>query len=699
MNDGVAAGMEVVMAEKPDVGKFTDVGSYSPAARHFDKYGFYTSHPRGTQGYYDYWDEEKKRSLYGYTPPGTGIGITGFHYFYLNFCRMQKVANGVQPDGSTLAVRTTSWPDFYDTDFFYFHYLDQCRRKDRHMIVLKSRRKGFSYKAAAMMCRNYFLVKHSKNFVFAGLKEYLTGVDAILTKAWEIMSFVDDTTAWTQPKLLDRPMEKTSGYKKKVKGSFVEKGSLSSIAGVSLKDDPDKVRGKAGELIFFEEAGAFPGLLDAWEVAMPTMRQGNKTLGTMVAFGTGGTEGVGFESLEEMYYNPAAYECIAFENTWSEANFGSVSGYFCPIYEILDGFIDGNGNSDIEAARAFEMKMREVKRKGNNPKNYDKYLAEHPFTPEEATLQVSGNTFNQALIKEQLDRVKVHGLDAKMGMTGKLSRSPEGEIKFKMDPDLRPVTQFPHRATDDVTGCVVVYESPYRPEGQVPNFLYYICHDPYGQDRSQTSSLGAAYVMKAVNNVSQPDDIIVASYVGRPHSQDEYNQNLFMLAQYYNAKIGFENDRGNIVGYARGKRKLHMLQPEFEMLHTKELQSKKVNRGYGMHMTPQRKLQGEVYLRDWMELARGKKADGTSTLNISKIYDRALLTEMLKFTQDGNFDRVMALFVGMYHAQELVHTKPTDPNDDMASNDWFENIYNGQPEQGYPTDVVPLEEPEDISDL
>lgn len=56
-----------------------------------------------------------------------------------------------------------------------------------------------------------------------------------------------------------------------------------------------KIRGKAGELIFFEEAGSFAGLLKAWEVAMPTMRQGSKTLGTMVAFGTGGEEGPGFE--------------------------------------------------------------------------------------------------------------------------------------------------------------------------------------------------------------------------------------------------------------------------------------------------------------------------------------------------------------------------------------------------------------------
>ena len=97
------------------------------------------------------------------------------------------------------------------------------------------------------------------------------------------MSFVDDNTAWTQPRLRDREMHKQSGYKKNVNGALVEMGMKSQIIGVSLKDDPDKVRGKAGELIFFEEAGSFPGLLKAWEVAMPTMRQGSKTLGTMVA--------------------------------------------------------------------------------------------------------------------------------------------------------------------------------------------------------------------------------------------------------------------------------------------------------------------------------------------------------------------------------------------------------------------------------
>jgi hypothetical protein len=171
-------------------------------------------------------------------------------------------------------MRKQYWPRFYDNDHKYFSHLEKCRSEDKHMVVLKARRKGYSYKAASMLARNYFLIKNSKNFVFAGMKEYLTGVDAILTKAWEIVNFIDANTAWTQPRLLDTAMAKTAGYKKKVSGQFIDAGIQSSIAGVSLKDDPDKVRGKAGELIFFEEAGAFPGLLEAWGMAMPTMRQG-----------------------------------------------------------------------------------------------------------------------------------------------------------------------------------------------------------------------------------------------------------------------------------------------------------------------------------------------------------------------------------------------------------------------------------------
>jgi len=658
---------------------FTKTDRLRPAALQYMEHGYYTNALPNTKEYYDYWDRERHRCVYGYTV-GEGqddeIVITGNHYFYLNYCPIDRSVDEELPDGTIIARRERTFPAFYDGDWKYFTAIDTCRRQNKHMTVLKARRKGYSYKAAAMLARNYFHIRNSKNYVFAGQKEYLIG-DGLLSKAWEILSFVDDNTAWTQPRLRDREMNKMSGYKKNVNGADVELGMKSQIMGVSLKDAPDKVRGKAGELIFFEEAGAFPGLLKAWEVAMPTMRQGSKTLGTMVAFGTGGTEGADFEGMEELFYNPDSYDCLAFENEWDDGAMGTVCGHFVPIYENLEGFIDDDGNSLVEPAKAFELKNRTKKKGTNDPKAYDQYIAEHPENPREATLQVSSNLFDIASLQEQYNKVKVNNLHS-IGTAGKLYYGKGNKIEFAMDGDAKPILRFPHRKEDNLHGAITIYEGPYKnASGQTPHNLYLVCHDPYGQNQSADStSLGAAYVIKRVNNISQPDDLIVASYVGRPHTQDEYNRNLFMLADYYNAKIGFENDRGAVIQYAKQHRKLHKLQVEFEMLDKKDLRSKNVKRQYGMHTTEARKRQGELYIRDWLNTTRSVNEDGTTVLNMHKIYDLALLQELIKFNHKGNFDRVMALMIGMYHTRELYNAEVKEVLEDRSVDSWFDNNYN-----------------------
>ena len=649
------------------------------AALHFLEFGYYTQSLPGTKDYYDFWDEEKKKCLYGYkVDEGTAaeLHVTGFHYFYLNYCPIDRAIDEVMPDGSTQARRERTFPAFYDGDYEYFHEIDIARAKNKHMIVLKARRKGYSYKAGSMLARNYFFVKNSKNFVFAGQKEYLIG-DGLLSKAWEFLSFIDDHTAWAQPRLRDREMSKMSGYKKKVNGVDIEMGMKSQIIGVSLKDAPDKVRGKAGELVFFEEAGSFPGLLKAWEVTMPTMRQGSKTLGMMVAFGTGGTEGADFEAMEEIFYNPEAYDCMDYDNIWDEGSLGTKCGYFIPIYKNLDGFIDNQGNSMKDDAIEYEDQMRNKKKGAADAKSLDQYIAEHPFSPQEATLQVTANLFDVASLQEQYNMVKAKNLTS-IGTIGDLYHNTKGEVKFKINGDLRQITKYPHRKDDDTTGGVVIYEAPYKNAAQhIPLNMYIICHDPYGQSQAaDSSSLGAAYVIKRVNNISSPDDIIVASYVGRPNSSDDFNRNLFLLSDYYGCKIGFENDRGEVIPYAKRFRKMHRLQEEFEMLDKKELQSKNVKRQYGMHMTEQRKKQGEIYIRDWLNTPRSTDVDGKKTLNLHKIYDLAFLTELIKFNHKGNFDRVMAFMIGMYHTRELYNAEVKDVLEDGTTDEWFErNFY------------------------
>lgn len=651
---------------------FKDTHLFSPAAKNYLDKGYYTDALDGTKEYYDFWDTERNRCMYGYEV--NGIRITGYHYFYLNYCPIDRAVDEVLPDGTVQARRERTFPAFYDGDYEYFTAVDRCRKENKHMSVLKARRKGFSYKAGSMLARNYFFLRNSKNFVFAEQKEYLIG-DGLLSKTWDFISFVDDNTAWTQPRLVDKEMHKQSGYKKRVNGADVSLGMKSQIIGVSLKDNPHKVRGKAGELIFFEEAGSFSGLLTAWEIAMPTMKQGSKTLGTMIAFGTGGEEGEGFGSLEELFYHPEAYNCLAFDNEWDAGAMGTQCGYFVPIYQNLDGFMDDNGNSLVEEAKAFEEAARENKKKANDPKSFDQYIAEHPFTPQEATLQTTINIFDVSSLKEQYNRVKAHNLE-KNGTPGILYHKGD-EVKFRPDPSIKPIMKFPHRKDDNLTGGVVLYEEPYRTkEGLVPHNLYIICHDPYAQGKSSSNqSLGAAYVIKRPNNLSKPDDIIVASYIGRPDTQDEYNRILFMLSDFFNAKIGFENDRGELIAYAKRYRRLHKLQEEFEMLDKRELQSRNVRRQYGMHMTEQRKRQGELYIRDWLISPRGQDEDGNVSLNLHHIYDTALLQELIKFNHKGNFERVMAFMIGMYHTRELYNKEVLETIDDRSQDDWFDKNY------------------------
>ncbi|KKL05000.1 hypothetical protein LCGC14_2610440, partial [marine sediment metagenome] len=252
-------------------------------------------------------------------------------------------------------------------------------------------------------------------------------------------------------------------------------------------------------------------------------------------------------------------------------------------------------------------------------------------------------------------------------------RDEDQKVKFVPSTDVSAIWDFPLRKGNDENGAVTILEAPFRDlDNSIPRGMYCIGHDPYAIDKSSTSgSIGAALVIKRTNNFSPTlNHCIVASYIGRPNNQDEYNRNLFMLAEYYGCKIGFENDRGDTIGYGKRFKLLHYLEEEFEMLDKRELQSRRVNRPYGMHMTEARKNQGEIYIRDWLnEAVRFEEGEATM-LRLNTILDPALLQELIKFNRDGNFDRVMALMIAMYYLKEL-HNAQVAPRRKSAHADFF----------------------------
>lgn len=652
----------------------------------FLKTGSYCNDPIGSTAWKDYWKEQMERCIKGYTV--SGVRITGDHYFYLNFCRIKLTEDTRGVVKTKTARKVTSFPAFWDGDYNFFHAKEIARHGTtpaelaklnldynipvdqltggKHLIVGKARRKGYSYKNAAIVTNTFNTMRRSLCLIGAFEKKYLypKGTMQMVT---DYMNFINEFTAFTKRRgVVDKQDHRRASFIQLLpNGQKIEKGYMSEVIAVTYKDNPDAARGKDAELVLFEEAGKFDNLKAAYLATKPVVESGDITTGQMIIFGTGGDMEGDTIDFENMFYNPDPYNLMSFENIWDDGGMGTFCGFFHPCYLNKDGFMDKDGNSLQQKAIESEEAIREkIKRTSKDPGTYDKHITEYPFKPAEAFLQTGGNIFPLASIVEHKNYLTRSNITKHIGVNGITYRDAKGNVKFRPDENVRPVMKFPHDPKVDNTGCVVIYQSPYTEGGKVPKNLYVICHDPYGQSEGGPS-LGVAYVLKRPNNISTPDDMIVASLIGRPSTQDEYNKNLFELAELYNARIGFENDRGDVISFAKRFRKLEWLEEEFELGYNSNIPKSSVKRLYGMHMTEARKRQGEIYLRDWLISERSVDEDGNKLLNLHTIYDTALLDELRTYNpKKGNFDRVSAMLIGMYYFKEIefkqLHVKVTE---------------------------------------
>lgn len=644
-----------------------------PALR-FLEVGSYCQYPEGTSEYFKYWDEQMDRCKYGYTADD-GDFISGYNYFYLNFCPIQRIiyTTITNPDGSTKVKKTRElqFPDFYDYDYYFFLAVEDAEGAGKHLCALKSRRKGYSYKNAAMACRNYYLIPGSKTYIYASNKQYLTE-DGILTKAWDYMDFIDKNTAWGKKRSVNTQMRKRAGFFTKDEyGNEIELGFKSEIIGVTLKDNPDVVRGKAGKLIIFEEAGSFSELGAAWQIARPSVEQDGVAFGTMIAFGTGGDEDSHFETLKDMFYNPDGYNCIGFDNIWDETPSDKQCGFFIPQYTNMD-FRDDNGNRmfmDIDgntlrkkSVEYILSERRKVIENATNSVAVDRYVAEHCITPQEACLEFGGNIFPKKELQEQLAKIRINKSLSNMKQVGDLVWETDGSLKWVIKKH-GDITHYPLKKDDDPTGSIVIWEHPMK---DAPIGLYILGVDPYDHDQSGTNSLGSTFVYKRFQDFENYYDIIVAEYTGRPSTAEEYYENLRKLAVYYNGRIMYENERKGLFPYFTAKHCDYLLADQPDII-SDIVGNTKVQRKKGCHMNKQIKQWGEGLIKDWLneEQAPGKK-------NLHNILSEPLLEELISYNDTGNFDRVMALMQVMIYREQLYNVKVKEKKKENKNRILFE---------------------------
>ena len=652
---------------------------FSEAATAKLKDGLYTTAPYGSKEYNQFWAEEDKRCLEGYSVGGTRI--TGQHYFFLNYKQLESVVDTKAVSSNKLRT----FPRFQEGQYNFFLALEQAEIVGKHMCILKPRGCGFSEIMSSIGVYHYTLIKGSKCFYFASNEGYLTK-DGIITKCWDHLEFLNAETSKAYRHLRqkkDQDLHKRASMIDPKTGN--EYGYKSEIIGRVI-DHPRKVRGaRTGSKgkVFFEEGGSFPNLKDAVITTRPLVEQGGITTGQIIVFGTGGERGPGIEGLEHIFYHPDAYNMMAWQNTWDEDRVGSKCGYFIPVYDVMDKYMDDEGNALTDAARSYHEKERK-KIHLEDPTAEDKYIAEMPFSPSEALIRLSNNIFPVAELQRQLLKVTTDRNIQGFLKHGWMVKDSSNKPKFRLDKSAKPILTFPHGSGDNLQGCVTIVESPHRDQsGTVPNNLYVIVVDPYYKDDSEDkTSLASAYVYKHFNNVSSTeDDIIVAWYCSRPEKLDDFYRQLFLLAEYYNATIQAEIAGGGkgILDYATFHKLKQYCEKEPDIVYNKEGSMKSYNKPYFMNMPAERKQLALAYLSDWLKTERSAfndEGEVTMIMNLHKIYDEALLKELIKFNAlEGNFDRVSALRLLPFMIKERSNFEYKTRQESSALNFWDREMH------------------------
>ena len=694
-------GRIIVSLENPHI--LEDMDYFTERANFFRKHGRYTDlfpNPAPGSAYRKFWDEERRRCKEGYIRESDGEWISGYFYFYINYSPILKVEKEEEYfeerityediiedtlddfESGLQAERVEDFPDIYDGDYLFFHYVDAAERSGQHGTVLKTRGRGYSFKGGSMLVRNYFMYMKSRSYAFASETEYLTK-DGILTKAWANMNFIDNHTAFSQPReYKDTDFHKRASYKDTTKRT--ESGFMSEVMGVTCKNEPSKGRGKRGKLLFFDESGIFPGLKKTWAVARKSVEQGRYVYGHMLTAGTGGEQGSDFEAAEAFFYFPLAFNIKAIRNVF-DINGTGTCGFYSPEYLNRQGCYDKDGNSDIVKALIEIMHQRQkVRVATNDPNDLIQEKAEASITPQESVLRTEGSLFPIQDLKDYLAEISV---DLKKFLkphyAGRLKVSPDGVIDFVMQEEAHPVRDYPVKDNMNKQGAVEIFELPVRgSDGYIPSYRYIMGVDTYDDDHSQTNSLGSAFVF------DRWTDRIVAEYTGRPATANEFYEIVLRLAKFYNAIINYENDKKGLYGYFFNKNQTHMLCDNPEILGERDLAKIGANYGNKKKGTQANKAVnawGRRLQADWLiESVQGYEEEDeegnpiVAPLNLQKLRSIGYIKELIAWNPEINADRVSAMNMVMVLREEIARfevlgeNESYEPTKDIFNDKFFD---------------------------
>lgn len=479
--------------------------------------------------------------------------------------------------------------------------------------------------------------------------------------------------------------------------------AIISIANINMgrKTSTQKTAGLTPATAIFDEVGKGP-IKKPYTAAMPSYDTPYGWRLSPILAGTGGEVELSKDA-QEMFSDPETYNLLVMDwdilnrramkgKTWKERKWAMfVPGQMANSgVKVTIGLGDYLGKPDdkklnkikIDATdfEASTNKLNEERKKLSTKDRvaYTSHTMFYPFTIDDCFLSSSQNLFPvEYAIKHKNDLLESGQYSGMLCDVFLESGNKLGTTKSN-----KQLAGFPFSG-GVIDAPVQIFEMPQS--NRFDDFIYVAGQDPYKQAKSDTPSLGAFYVFKRRVGIRDPYAYrIVASYVSRPSSIDQFCRTCEVLQKGYGAICLMENADQMYEQYLNRK---SGMPASFFLFAGEAIANKYVKAGsrqnskLGLYPTPgnQNLLFSCVVDYCWQDFVIGY--DDSTGLDITVkgielIDDIALLDEIIQYKPGLNVDRI----ISFGHA--LVLARYFDDNNYMPKSK-IEEMNNARKEDAY----------------
>lgn len=479
--------------------------------------------------------------------------------------------------------------------------------------------------------------------------------------------------------------------------------AIISIANINMgrKTSTQKTAGLTPATAIFDEVGKGP-IKKPYTAAMPSYDTPYGWRLSPILAGTGGEVELSKDA-QEMFSDPETYNLLVMDwdilnrraikgKTWKERKWAMfVPGQMANSgVKRTIGLGDYLGKSDdkklnkikIDATdfEASTNKLNEERKKLSTKDRvaYTSHTMFYPFTIDDCFLSSSQNLFPvEYAIKHKNDLLESGQYSGMLCDVFLESGNKLGTTKSN-----KQLAGFPFSG-GVIDAPVQIFEMPQS--NRFDDFIYVAGQDPYKQAKSDTPSLGAFYVFKRRVGIRDPYAYrIVASYVSRPSSIDQFCRTCEVLQKGYGAICLMENADQMYEQYLNRK---SGMPASFFLFAGEAIANKYVKAGsrqnskLGLYPTPgnQNLLFSCVVDYCWQDFVIGY--DDSTGLDITVkgielIDDIALLDEIIQYKPGLNVDRI----ISFGHA--LVLARYFDDNNYMPKSK-IDEMNNARKEDAY----------------